>query len=205
MSVAVLRSSVPLARREVWIAEHAPKLDVVVSHPKLVETGLDLFDKCGSYNFPTICFYETGYNIFTLRQASRRAWRIGQSQPRRVVYLYYEGTMQERAMALMGKKLTAAQALEGRFSSEGLVAMAGEDANVEIALARSLVERMDEGDARRHWSKTLNRREEVAASSTSTPRRLWDEVTKPEPAIPSPSGSSRRRVKAIAEIAGMLF
>ena len=44
--------------------------------------------------------------------------------------------MQERALALMGKKLTAAQALEGRFSSEGLVAMAGEDANVEIALAR---------------------------------------------------------------------
>ena len=57
--------------------------------------------------------------------------------------------MQDRALALMGKKLTAAQALEGKFSSEGLVAMAGEDANVEIALARSLVERIDEGDARR--------------------------------------------------------
>ncbi len=59
-------------------------------------------------------------------------------------------------MTLMGKKLTAAQALEGVFSSEGLVAMAGEDANVEIALARSLVERMDEGDARRMWNRTLN-------------------------------------------------
>jgi hypothetical protein len=67
--------------------------------------------------------------------------------------------MQERAMALMGRKLTASQALEGVFSSEGLVAMAGEDANVEIALARSLVERMDEGDARRMWSKVFNPRE----------------------------------------------
>jgi hypothetical protein len=36
------------------------------------------------------------------------------------------------------------------------VALAGEDANVEIALARSLVERMDEGDARRMWNKVVN-------------------------------------------------
>ena len=63
-------------------------------------------------------------------------------------------------MALMGKKLTAAQALEGRFSSEGLVALAGEDANVEIALARSLVECMDEGDTRRLWNKVANPRED---------------------------------------------
>src|SRR5206468_6525521 len=101
-------------------------------------------------------FYETGYNLFTLRQASRRSWRIGQRERCRIVYFYYEGTMQERAMALMGKKLTAAQALEGRFSSEGLVAMAGEDSNVEIALARSLVERLDEGDVRRVWNKVVS-------------------------------------------------
>src|SRR5438128_2931741 len=94
--------------------------------------GLDLFDKGGRRNFPTICSYDTGYNLFTLRQASRRAWRIGQKQACRIVYFYYQGTMQDRAMALMGKKLTAAEALEGRFSSEGLVTMAGEDANVEI-------------------------------------------------------------------------
>src|SRR5262249_31143452 len=70
-------------------------------------------------------------------------------------YLYYEGTMQARVLALMGRKLTAAQALEGTFSADGLVALAGEDANVEIALARSLVERLDEGDVRRLWGKVL--------------------------------------------------
>jgi hypothetical protein len=154
--VGVLRASVPLARREEWISTNAPDLDVVVSHPRLVETGLDLFDKSGRHNFPTICFYETGYNLFTLRQASRRSWRIGQKEPCRIVYLHHQETMQERAMALMGKKLTAAQALEGTFSSEGLVALAGEDANMELALARSLVERMDEGDARRSWSKVVS-------------------------------------------------
>jgi len=153
LRVGVLRSSVPLARREDWINKNAQHLDVVISHPKLVETGLDLFDKAGRQNFPTLCFYEAGYHLFTLRQASRRSWRIGQKKPCRVVYFYYEGTMQDRALALMGKKLTAAQALEGKFSSEGLVSMAGEDANVEIALARSLVDRLDEGDARRLWDK----------------------------------------------------
>ena len=159
--VGVLRSSVPLAKREEWINKHAWQLDVIISHPRLVETGLDLFDKAGRHNFPTICFYETGYNLFTLRQASRRAWRIGQKKPCRVVYFYYEGTMQDRALALMGKKLTAAQALEGKFSSEGLVSMAGEDANVEIALARSLVDHLDEGDARRLWNKVSSSGEPV--------------------------------------------
>lgn len=153
LKVGLLRASVPLARREEWIAKNAWQLDVVISHPRLVETGLDLFDKGGRHNFPTLCFYETGYNLFTLRQASRRSWRIGQTKPCRVVYFYYEGTMQDRALALMGRKLTAAQALEGKFSTEGLVTMAGEDANVEIALARSLVNRLDEGDAQRLWSK----------------------------------------------------
>lgn len=159
--VGVLRANVPLDTREEWIAERAPGLDVVISHPRLVETGLDLFDKGGRHNFPTLCFYETGYNLFTLRQASRRSWRIGQREKCRIVYFYYEKTMQERAMALMGKKLTAAQALEGRFSSEGLVALAGEDGNVEVALAKSLVERLDEGDVRRHWNKLTEQPVEV--------------------------------------------
>ena len=39
--------------------------------------------------------------------------------------------------------------------------MAGEDANVEIALARSLVDHLDEGDARRLWNKVSNSGEVV--------------------------------------------
>jgi hypothetical protein len=119
------------------------------------------------------------------------------------VYFHYEATMQDRAMALMGKKLTAAQALEGRFSSEGLVAMAGEGASVELALARSLVDRMDEGDARRHWSRTHN--PQVAAESAlpalGGDQPLWRGSCEP---IPGPAtvhgsvrGSLRRRVRAL--------
>lgn len=200
--VAVLRSSVSLDRREQWIAEQAPRLDAVISHPRLVETGLDLFDGGGRYNFPTICFYETGYNLFTLRQAARRSWRIGQQQPCRIVYFYYDPTMQSRALALMGRKLTAAQALEGSFSSEGLVALAGEDANVEIDLARSLVEHMDEGDARRIWSKSFQPRPQAAeASHRLTAQRLLDLPIRKEDALPF--RKPRQRLPALSAASDM--
>ena len=63
---AVLRSSVDTSKREAWYARQIKDgVQVVISHPKLVETGLDLLD------FPTIIFSESGYSLHTLRQASR--------------------------------------------------------------------------------------------------------------------------------------
>ena len=85
---------------------------MVISHPKLVETGLDLLD------FPTIIFYESGYSLHTLRQASRRSWRIGQRRPVRVKFLCYEGTMQTACLRLMGKKLLVALPMEGKFAEK---------------------------------------------------------------------------------------
>ena len=114
-------------------------------------------------------------------------------------------------MASMGKKLTAAQALEGTFSSEGLVAMAGEDANLEIALARSLVGGMDEGDVRRLWTRVFHpgdHPEDHPASgdcverpgSCSTIRPLWPDIIGQAPAMnldppaARPSNSSAPKV-----------
>jgi hypothetical protein len=153
LRAGILRSSVDRRERREWIKRQGVGLDVAISHPKLVETGLELFDKApGGANFPTICFYQTGYNLFTLRQSSRRAWRIGQPLDCRLAYFFYRGTMQERAMALMGHKLAAAEALDGKFSTEGLAAMAGED-SAEMALARSLADRVE--SAERAWSRAV--------------------------------------------------
>jgi hypothetical protein len=80
---------VPTRSRSAWIAKNAPGVDVIISHPQPVRTGLTLFDAAGNHNFPSLIFYETGYDLFTLRQASRRSWRIGQKHPCRVYYLYY--------------------------------------------------------------------------------------------------------------------
>lgn len=69
--------------REAWIAKNAPGVDVIISNPNLVKTGLDLYD------FPEIAFYFTGDNTYTLRQAARRAWRLGQKNRCVVHYLVY--------------------------------------------------------------------------------------------------------------------
>jgi len=43
----------------------------------------------------------------------RRVWRLGQTRPVKVVYAVYRGTMEEQALALMGRKMKAAQLLYG--------------------------------------------------------------------------------------------
>jgi hypothetical protein len=135
-----------------WIETQGKKCNVIISHPQLVETGLDFFGKDGSYNFNAIVFYETGYNIFTLRQAARRAWRLGQAKSCRVYYLYYQHTGQYRAMQLIARKMGAALALDGELSAEGLASMV-DDQSAAMALARSITENMDDTDIGRNWQK----------------------------------------------------
>ena len=154
LRVKVLRSSVETKVREQWIMDNAPGVDVMVSHPELVETGLDFFDHAGTYNFPTIDFYSTGYETNMVRQSGGRHFRIGQKKDCKTRYYYYEETMQARAMKHMGEKFSAATSLEGKFSSEGLMALAGEGSgSMEHVLARSLVDQMDDCDVGRAWSK----------------------------------------------------
>ena len=131
--VAVLTSDVPPEKREAWFERKLEeKVQVTVSHPKIIETGLDLL------SHPSLIFYESGYSLHTLRQASRRSWRIGQRQPVRVYYLHYEDTMQTACLRLMGKKLLVSLAMEGKFSGEGLQAL-GDGEDVLTAMARELV------------------------------------------------------------------
>ena len=147
---AVLRASVDTSKREAWYVRQIKEgVQVVISHPKLVETGLDLLD------FPTILFYESGYSLHTLRQASRRSWRIGQRRPVRVKFLCYEGTMQTACLRLMGKKLLVALTMEGKFAGEGLQNI-DEDDDMLSAMARELVERNGIGESADAVWKTLN-------------------------------------------------
>ncbi len=132
LNATILRSTVKPEKREKWIRENAPDNDCLICNPEIVKTGLDL------YAYTTIVFFQTGYNIFTLRQASRRSWRLGQKQPCKVYYLYYSDTMQSRAIDLIARKLNSATALDGRLSNEGLNQLADEDD--AFILAKALVE-----------------------------------------------------------------
>jgi hypothetical protein len=127
---AVMRSSVDTAKREAWYEKRIKEgVQVFLAHPKLVETGLDLLFA------PTIIFHESGYSLHTLRQASRRSWRIGQTQPVRVKFLAYQNTMQSKCLQLMGKKLLVALAMEGKFAGEGLQTL-DQDDDMLTALAQ---------------------------------------------------------------------
>lgn len=115
----VLTPRIATEKREEWVEKRVRAgLQVLITNPRCVETGLDL------NAFTTLVFYSLGYNLFTLRQASRRSWRINQTAPRVEVYLlYYADTMQAKAMKLMASKLAVAGIIEGTFSEEGLAAM----------------------------------------------------------------------------------
>jgi SNF2 family DNA or RNA helicase len=139
--VAVLRASIPSHKREEWYDRQLESgVEVVICHPKLVETGLDLLA------FPTLHFYQTGYSLHTLRQASRRSWRIGQRHPVRVKFLTYKGTMQEICLRLMGRKMLVALMMEGKFSGEGLQSLDA-DEDLMSAMARELVEKAGVGES----------------------------------------------------------
>jgi superfamily II DNA or RNA helicase len=168
---AVLRASVDTSKREAWYARQIKEgVQVVISHPKLVETGLDLLD------FPTILFYESGYSLHTLRQSSRRSWRIGQRRPVRVKFLCYEGTMQTACLRLMGKKLLVALTMEGKFVGEGLQNI-DEDDDMLSAMARELVERNGIGESADAVWKALNSEHQKLFPTPSEPA---EEVAVPE-------------------------
>ena len=119
--------------------------DVLIVHPKIVATGLDLLD------FPTLLFYQIEYSTYTMRQASRRSWRIGQQQPIDVYHFAYRDTLQERALYHIARKTQASQMIEGDLGGDGLVALAdseSESTTLMLALARSITA----SDAEKHVS-----------------------------------------------------
>ena len=194
--VAVMRASVPTDRREAWIAERVREgVDVVVCHPRLVQTGLDLPE------FPTIYFAETGYSLYTLRQASRRSWRIGQRKNVRVKFVHYQDTVQERCLRLMGKKLMVALAVEGKFTGEGLQDAGDEDAaDILTALARELVSEARIGEtADAVWASLARERAKMAPDAHRVEMEVRPEHHEPSIlALPSPQPAETPQEPAYA-------
>ena len=133
--VAVMKAdAVAPERREAWVAEKVKQgVDVIICHSRLVQTGLDLVD------FPTIVWYETDYSVYTMRQASRRSWRIGQTRPVKVIFMAYRNTLQADALKLVAKKLQSSLAVEGELPEDGLAAYGDDGDDLMLALARKLV------------------------------------------------------------------
>jgi hypothetical protein len=114
------------AKRELWIKTAARNMDVLLCNPKLVETGLDLV------MFSDIAFYESPTSLYTMWQAMRRVWRLGQKNNVMVWFLAHAGTVEANLLSRMGKKKRAAQLLYGKSAGGVLVEQEGSDVMAEL-------------------------------------------------------------------------
>ena len=176
---AVMKSdAVAPDKREAWVANQvAQGIDVLICHPRLVQTGLDLID------FPTICWFETDYSVYTMRQASRRSWRIGQTRPVKVVFMAYRNTLQADALKLVAQKLQSSLAVEGELPDDGLAAYGDDGDDLMLALARKLV--AGDEDSSESVEDIFAQAQQVAADAESL---LVDESWRPvEPTPEAPT------------------
>ena len=141
--VAVMKAdAVAPDKREAWVADRVKQgIDVMICHPRLVQTGLDLID------FQTLVWFETDYSVYVMRQASRRSWRIGQTRPVKVVFMAYRNTLQADALKLVAKKLQSSLAVEGELPGDGLAAFGDDGDDLMMALARRIVSGDEEDEA----------------------------------------------------------
>lgn len=134
VKVAVLKSSINTEKREKWIDDRYKEgVEVIITNPKLVQTGLDIIQ------YPTMYFYELDYDVRVVRQAESRAWRVGQKHDCRVYYSYYDDTIQFDALKLIGSKKKASLALEGVFAEDILSDMGDIGDSGMTALYKSLI------------------------------------------------------------------
>jgi hypothetical protein len=188
-SPLVLRGqAVKPEQREDWLKENLAtgQYDCLLCNPNLVKTGLDLLD------FPTIVFFQCGYSVFTLRQASRRSWRIGQNLPVRVFYLAYAETMQDKALSLMAQKMETSLAVEGELSGQGLAALSESENSMLYELAKALTGQQPVEDVTTAWSRYRQREltsvldlDETESITTTEETRVTTTTT-----ISSPDGQT---------------
>jgi len=182
--VALLTSDVKPELREAWYERKLREgVEVFVAHPRLIALGLDMLFA------NSLFFYETGYSLYTLRQASRRSWRIGQTEDVTVKYFAYAQTAQETCLRLMGRKLLIALAMEGKFSNEGLQS-AGEDDDLLMTMARELVTERGIGETAETAWRLVQQQNEAFGHREAQSEERSSEVLQPveEEVISPPRG-----------------
>ena len=160
--VVVLESSYPAAsKREQWMHQKASEgAKVFITNAKCVATGLDFAftHKGKKYNYPTIIFYQTGYDMIKIWQASRRAYRLNQTEDCKTFFMVSERTIQLDAVELVATKEVATSAIQGQFSSEGLSTMA-RGVDPRVVLAQAVAEKSEQKErGLRKMMDVLNQR-----------------------------------------------
>jgi hypothetical protein len=166
----VLTSGVNPRKREEWIAKRVVGLDALVVNPRLVETGLDLIA------FSSVVFAEIEFSLYTLWQAVRRVWRLGQTKPVKAIFSVYSEAMEARALALMGQKMKAAQLLYGDEVGGAIVEQ--DESDILMKLAREALESVDLPDLQSLFA------DEVVVSNSSMGCPTVPSASLPVPEMP---------------------
>lgn len=131
ISVTGESKAIEKENREKFIREEIKKgTEILITNPELVKTGYNLID------FSTIKYIQSGYQVYTNRQADRRIYRLTQTKECRIYYYYYKDTIQEDVVSLMATKIKASVAIEGSMDEMGLEAMVSDRTAEEELAAR---------------------------------------------------------------------
>jgi hypothetical protein len=67
--------------------------------------------------------------------------------------------MQAQVMDLMGRKIAASEAIEGKFSSEGLASLMDDSDSIEMELAKAFAANLKPSVELRNWTQTATKME----------------------------------------------
>ena len=180
--VEILRSVSPQpAEREAYIKSLALEgVRVIITNARCVETGLDFifFDDEGKeYNFPSIIFYQMGYSLFTVSQASRRHYRLIQKRECRTYYMCWSDTAQEAVISIIASKMVSASALQGKWAAGALSQMStGVDVRLELAKRLSESDHSDNGSIQDMFDVLEDGRKSGSDDSAWEPMKKVEEV-----------------------------
>lgn len=150
--VAILRTNtVTPPKRSEWLKGQVNSgVNVIICSQELVKVGLDLLAT------PTLIFYQLSFSLFTLNQAARRHWRIGQTKQCRTFYLGYRETFQEQMAQLIAQKNKAAEAMNGDATSDGLNAMLGDTGDLQTLLIQNIKSGNQLKGSTEEWTKAAS-------------------------------------------------
>ena len=132
LQAEVLKASkVKAGEREEWIQSF--RGDVLITHPRNVQTGLDLIQ------FPEVVWYQQDYSVYIVRQLPEIL--ENRPEPVHVHHLYYKNSIQEKAITLNVKKLRVALLTEGN-------------------LRRTFLEQVEDDGINRAWPVFIDRAEQ---------------------------------------------
>jgi len=111
--------------------------DCCMAPYKRVATGMDIV------MYPTLIFYQFGYEITGIRQARRRAWRaVKQKNDCHVFFVAYDGP-QATTLELLTKKIAAASVAEGEIVKKNDIA-ALSMSSLEVELLNRIVDNAED-------------------------------------------------------------